>query len=324
MHKISRRNLVLSATAASAAFGLDGPLEFIGSAQAQSYANAKLVDKGFHKFKSGDLEVIQIYDGVWNRPLEDGFVKNASTEQVKGALKGAGMADNIVPTPFTVTVVKIKGEYVMFDAGTGGQFSPATTGLLAAKNMKAAGVDPASIKTIVVTHFHPDHIFGLMAKDTNAQIYPNATIYVPKPELAWWTGSSVPQPAQGLSNRIKATLPGWKNVQQIDGDMEVVPGVRAVATPGHTPGHTSYLVGSAKRPLLVLGDVTNIPVLFAKNPGWQAVFDTDGALAESNRRKIIDRAIAEKLTVTGYHYSMPGAGTFKKDGSGYAFVPVKA
>jgi len=74
----------------------------------------------------------------------------------------------------------------------------------------------------------------------------------------------------------------------------------------------------------VLGDVTNIPLLFVKNPGWQAVFDTDGALAEANRRKIIDRAIAENLTVTGYHYSMPGAGTFKKDGSGYVFVPVKA
>lgn len=76
MDSISRRNFVLSATAASAEFGLDGPLEFIGSAQAQSYANAKLVDKGFHKFKIGDVEVTQIYDGIWNRALEDNFVKN--------------------------------------------------------------------------------------------------------------------------------------------------------------------------------------------------------------------------------------------------------
>jgi len=142
-------------------------------------------------------------------------------------------------------------------------------------------------------------------------------------DLAWWTGN-VPQPAQGISNRVKATLQGWKNVQQVDGDKDVIPGVRAISTPGHTPGHTSYLVGSGKKPLLVLGDVTNIPLLFVRNPGWQAVFDTDGALAETNRRKIIDRAMVENLTVTGYHYSMPGAGTFKKDGNGYAFVPVKA
>jgi len=323
MHNISRRNFVLSATAASAAFGLDGPLEFIGSAQAQSYSNAKLVDKGFHKFKVGNVEVTQIYDGIWNRNFEDNFVKNVPPDQVKGALKGAGLADNIIPIPFTVTVVKMKDQYVMFDSGTGGQVQP-TAGLMSAKNMKAAGIDPEKVKTIVVTHFHPDHIFGLMAKETNAQNYPNATIYVPKAELAWWTGSSVPQPAQGLSNRVKATLPGWKNVQQIDGDKEVVPGVRAIATPGHTPGHTSYLVGSGKQQLLVLGDVTNIPVLFVKNPGWHAVFDTDAALAETNRRKMMDRAIADKLTVAGYHYSMPGAGTIKKDGNGYVFIPVKA
>ncbi len=323
MQNISRRNFVASASAAAAAFGLDGPLEFIGSAQAQKYSNAALVDKGFHKFKIGDIEVTQIYDGIWNRELQDGFVKNAPLDQVKGELKAAGLAENIVPIPFTVTVVKIKGKTTMFDAGTGGQVQP-TAGLMASKNMKAAGIDPAKIDNIVVTHFHPDHIFGLMAKDTNAQLYPNAAIYVPKTELAWWTGSSVPQAGAGLANRIKATLPTWKNVQQFEGDKEIVPGIRALAMNGHTPGHTSYVMGSGRRQLIVMGDVSNIPALFAKNPGWHAVFDSDAAMAEANRRKMMDRAIADKATVTGYHYSMPGAGTFKKDGSGYAFVPVKA
>ena len=90
--------------------------------------------------------------------------------------------------------------------------------------------------------------------------------------------------------------------------------MRAIATPGHTPGHTSYLVGSGKQQFLVLGDVTNIPVLFVKNPGWHAVFDSDAALAETNRRKMMDRAIADKLTVAGYHYNTDddGAGNFKK------------
>ena len=90
------------------------------------------------------------------------------------------------------------------------------------------------------------------------------------------------------------------------------------------PGHTSYLVGSGKKPLLVLGDVTNIPLLFVRNPGWQAVFDTDGALAETNRRKIIDRAIAENLTGDRLSLQHAGCRHVKKDGSGYAFVPVKA
>ncbi|MFZ0263060.1 MAG: hypothetical protein WAL36_24235 [Pseudolabrys sp.] len=98
-------------------------LEFIGSAQAQSYANAKLVDKGFHKFKIGDVEVAQIYDGIWNRALEDNFVKNTPPDQVKAALKAGGLADNIIPIPFTVTVVKMKGKYVIFESGTAGSFS---------------------------------------------------------------------------------------------------------------------------------------------------------------------------------------------------------
>ena len=92
-------------------------------------------------------------------------MKNTPSDQVKAALKAGGLADNIIPIPFTVTVVKMKGKYVMFDSGTGGQVKP-TAGLLAAKNMKAAGIDPTKIETIIVTHFHSDHIFGLMAKDT--------------------------------------------------------------------------------------------------------------------------------------------------------------
>jgi glyoxylase-like metal-dependent hydrolase (beta-lactamase superfamily II) len=199
-----------------------------------------------------------------------------------------------------------------------------TAGLLAAKNMQAAGIDPTKIETIMVTHFHPDHIFGLMAKETNAQVFPNAAIYVPAPELAWWTGTSVPQPMQGLGNRVKATLPTWKNVTPFEGEKEVIPGIKAISTPGHTPGHTSYLVSSRNRQLIVLGDVTNIPLMFVKNPGWHAVFDVDPVMAEANRRKILDRVVAEKATITGYHYGMPGAGSIRKDGKGYAFVPIHA
>ena len=89
-------------------------------------------------------------------------------------------------------------------------------------------------------------------------------------------------------------FPGWKNIRQFEGEIEVVPGVRAISTPGHTPGHTSYHVGSGNQQLIVLGDVTNIRALYLKNPGWHLVFDADPNLAESNRRKMFDRAIADK------------------------------
>ena len=146
MHSISRRGFVISAATAGAAFGLDGPLEFIGSAFAQS--NPALLEKGFVKFKVGDVEVTQIYDGIWNRELQDGFVKNAALTDVQAALKAAGLAENIVPIPFTVTAVTIGGKTTLIDSGTGtpGQVQP-SAGLASAKNMAAAGIDAARWKT---------------------------------------------------------------------------------------------------------------------------------------------------------------------------------
>ncbi|MEQ1710965.1 MAG: MBL fold metallo-hydrolase, partial [Hyphomicrobium sp.] len=310
--------------------GLDGPLEIISPANAQRAAPGKkdatpvnFAERGFAKFKVGDWNVTQIYDGVWEKAHDAGFIKNASIDDVKAALKTGGLTDQHVPITFTITVVERRGKFIMFDSGTGGQLSPLAGKL--GDNMKAAGIDPKSINTVVVTHFHPDHIFGLMAKDTNAQIYPDAEIVVPKAELAWWTDPTVfqklPEARHGLAKRIQATLATWKNVRVVDGEVEVAPGVRALPAFGHTPGHTTYVVNGDK-PFMVLADLTNIPALFVKNPGWHAQFDGDAALAEANRRKLFDRAIADKAIVSGYHYGMPGAGTIQKDGAGYAFVPV--
>ncbi len=330
MSNISRRGIVFSAGAATAAFGLNGSLEFISPAAAQkagSGAGSGTAPKvmGFKRFKVGDVEVTTIFDGVWEKPHDAAFIKNASIEDTKKALVAAKMTDAHVPIPFTVTVVKIKGKYTMFDSGTGGQLAP-TAGLMMSQNMKAAGIDPAKIATIVVTHYHPDHISGMMAKETNAQLFPNAEILVPSAEHKWWTDQSVftklPEARHGLAKRIQATLSVWKNVKQIEVDKEVAPGITSVASYGHTPGHTSYLVASGKKQLLVLGDVANIPALFVRNPGWHAVFDADAAAAEAVRRKLFDRAIADKIIVTGYHFGMPGAGTIAKDGTGYVFKPV--
>jgi glyoxylase-like metal-dependent hydrolase (beta-lactamase superfamily II) len=335
MTDFSRRRMIFSAASASAAFGLAGPLEFIAAANAQkaaagsgsgsgSDAAVKPI-MGFKRFKVGDIEVTTIYDGIWEKAHDAGFIKNASVDDTKKALVAAKLTDAHVPIPFTVTVVKIKGKYVMFDAGTGGQVQP-TAGLMMSQNMKAAGIDPTKISTIIVTHFHPDHIFGLMAKDTNEQVFPNAEIILPAAEYKWWTDASVftklPEARHGLAKRIQATFPTWKNVRQIEGDKEVMAGINAIASPGHTPGHTSFLVNSGKSQLMVLSDVTNIPALFVKNPGWHAAFDADAVQAEATRRKLMDRAIADKMLVTGYHFGMPGAGRFAKDGTGFVFKPV--
>ena len=316
MQSISRRGFVISSAAAGAVFGLDGPVEFVGRAFAQANTGPEVV-----KFKVGDLEVIQMYDGIWQKAHDEKFIRNATLDQTKAALRAGGLTDAHVPITFTITAVRTSRGLVLFDSGTGAQLAP-TAGNITKKDLwKMAGIEPAKVTNIVITHFHPDHISGLMAKDTNEPIFPNAQIHVPAAEYKFWTTPTV---TAGAAKRIQAVFPGWKNIRQFEGEAEVLPGVRAMATPGHTPGHTSYHLASGNQQLIVLGDVTNIRALNLANPGWHLAFDADPVLAEAGRRKIFDRAVAEKITLTGYHWGMPGAGTMTKQGNGYALVPVKA
>lgn len=327
MQSISRRGFVISAATAGAVFGLNKPLEFVAPAFAQA-PNAAQAEKGFAKFKVGDIQVTQIYDGVWEKAHDAGFIKNATVDETKASLKAAGQTEDFIPITFTITVVEVGGKTIMFDSSTGGQTGGPKAGLLVKENLAKAGIDASKISTIMVTHFHGDHVLGLMAKDTNAAVYPNAEIVMPETEYKFWmdpaTVEKLPQGVQGFAKRIQSVFPTWKNIKQVGNDQDAGSGIRTVNTNGHTPGHTSYLMGSAGSQLLVSGDLTNIPALNMKNPGWHLIFDANAALAEENRRKIFERAIADKIVVTGYHFGMPGAGTIVKDGNGYAYVPVSA
>jgi glyoxylase-like metal-dependent hydrolase (beta-lactamase superfamily II) len=314
MQSISRRSFVISAAAAGAAFGLDGPLEFVGKAFAQAPTGPEVV-----KFKVGDVEVIQMYDGIWEKAHDPAFIKNATVDETKAALRAGGVTDAHVPITFTVTALRTPRGLVLIDSGTGAQLAP-TAGNITKNNLwAAAGINPAEVTNIVISHFHGDHITGLMARETNAPVFPKALIHVAATEYKFWTNPAV---TAGAAKRIQSVFPGWSNIRQFEGEIEVVPGVRAISTPGHTAGHTSYHVGSGSSQLIVLGDVTNIRALNVANPGWHLAFDADPNLAEANRRKIFDRAIADKAILCGYHWGMPGAGTLARSGNGYTFTPV--
>jgi glyoxylase-like metal-dependent hydrolase (beta-lactamase superfamily II) len=330
----SRRDFAVGAATAGLFFGLDKPISFIGTAEAQKAPapvgapSAAAIEKGFAKFKVGDIEVTQVYDGpAPAAAIDDTFVPGRSAADVKAALVKGGFSGENRPNFVTVTFVKVKGKTIMFDSSTGGRAWP-TAGFMMARNMYRAGIEPQNINTIVVTHFHPDHISGMISRETNSKVFPDAEIVVPEAELKFWNDPAlegkVPDGQKPLVRRIQATLGKWKNVRQVQDGKEVLPGITALGTYGHTAGHTSYIVASGKRQLLVLGDVTNIPALNLTNPDWSIMFDSDKPMAAATRRKVFDRAIADKMTLAGYHWGMPGAGTIVKDGNGYALVPVKA
>ncbi|MDB5576700.1 MAG: beta-lactamase domain protein [Bradyrhizobium sp.] len=322
MLNLSRRG-VLASAAVAAAFGLhDKRLAFINPARAETPLEPA---NGVYKYKVGSIEVTAVYDGIWRKPHDPTFIKNASVEETKAALAKADMTTEFMPIPLTVIVLKIGDKYVMVDSGSGvGQWQANATNLPA--NMKAAGIERDRIGTILISHFHPDHVWGLMEKGTNAAVFPNAELVVRSAEYNWWTEpgrvEKLPEGRRPAGKRIGDVFPTWKNWKLVEDNAEVAPGVRVVAAPGHTPGHSVFLVSSGRDQLMVSNDTVYVPALLAPHPDWQGAYDQDGAMAVDSRRKLIDRVIADKMMVCGAHFPFPGSGTFTKDGNAYAFAPT--
>jgi glyoxylase-like metal-dependent hydrolase (beta-lactamase superfamily II) len=293
------------------------------AAQAAAPAAGKQA-AAFYRHKVGTYELTAIYDGVWMREIEYDFVRNVGWNGVALAMAEAHMAPRILPTPFTPVVVNTGAKLVLIDTGTGGQFPEPSGSFLA--NLAAAGIDPKAIDLILISHFHADHINGIRDKD-GGMVFPNAEIHVPAPEWAYWMDDA------NMMKAPEAARPAWLNVRRIFRDIagkvqrfesgkELAPGITAMLTPGHTPGHSSFIVASGGQSMLVLGDVTNNPYLFLRNPDWQGIFDVDGPLAVETRRKVFDRAAADRMLLHGYHFPFPATGYVNKTPKGYDLVPA--
>ena len=278
----------------------------------------------FYRLKVGGIEVIRVHDGVAVRPLDAGFVRNAELADVQAALAAVFQPTDTLTIPFTTTVVRTPQHTVVIDTSLG-EFAPPTAGAWRS-NLVAAGVDPAQVDLVVISHFHGDHISGLRGKDGTAA-FPNAKVMVPEAEWAFWMDDGQ------MSRAPEAMQAGFQNVRRVFGPIandvapftdgqELVPGLRVMAAHGHTPGHSVFLVSDGDDQLLVWSDTTNKPELFVRNPTWQAVFDMDGEQATATRRKLLDMAAAERMPVAGYHFPFPATGHIARDGDSYAYVPV--
>lgn len=324
MTALSRR-VLFTASAATAAVATM-PRLGVSDAEAAAPAAGKQ-GPGFYRFKVGDYEITAINDGTWYRSFDEKFVRNAPFAEVQKALSDAFLPTDKLPTPFTALIVNTGSKLVALDTGTGGQMgSMAPQSGTFAANLAAAGIDPKSVDTIVISHFHPDHINGIKTKD-NVLFFPNAEINVPAPEWAFWMDdanmSKAPEAAQGAfrnARRIFSDIA--KDVKRFEPGKEVAPGVTSIAAPGHTPGHTVFSIASGNQSMLYLADTTNNPYLFLRNPDWQGMFDADGNLAAENRKRLLDRASADKMLVHGYHFPFPASGYITRTAKGYDLMPV--
>jgi glyoxylase-like metal-dependent hydrolase (beta-lactamase superfamily II) len=278
---------------------------------------------GTHRIQLGELEAVVVHDGIAVRPdATQGFVTNASPEQVRAAMQAGGMQGTALNNPFNVTVVKTPRGLIMLDVGRG---IPAST---MRANMAAAGLDPAGVILIAHTHFHGDHIGGLT--DANGQaLFPNVPVMVPEGEWAFWNDageeSRGPEARRPAFANVRAKFAPYRDrVTTFRPGAEIAPGITAIGTEGHSPGHVSFLIASGGSQLLVIGDAVNNPAFFMANPDWVPIFDMDPPRAVETRRRLLDRAAADRLMVVGYHFPMPATGRVERAGSGYRLVPASA
>ena len=285
---------------------------------------------GFYRYTVGTFEITVITDGAARVPLPDDFVTNIKKDEVQKALAAAHMNSEIFFNPFNPIVVNTGTKLVLIDTGTGEanyQQSKGAAGQFLA-NLGAAGIDAKAIDTVIISHYHGDHVNGLLRAD-NSLTFPNAEILVPAEEHKSWMDDGEMSRApkgrmEGLFKNNRRVFSGdvLKRLRTYEWDKEVVPGITSVGTPGHTWGHTSHVVASGSSKVFVQADVTHVPYLFARNPGWHAFYDQDGAKAETTRRKVYDMLSAERMLVQGFHYPFPSLGHIEKDGTGYRVVPA--
>lgn len=309
---VTRRTSIAAALAAPALATLPASAQ-----QAAPQAQGSRQAPGFYRSKVGTYEVTVVNDGFNRRPNPaEGFVRNADAAAVTRALEAEMLPTGHLDITFNITFVNTGSELILFDTGTGGLLAP-TAGTMW-DNMAAAGIDPARVNKIVFTHFHGDHVSGLVTREGQAR-FPNAELIVPETEWAFWMGERAPQqPAAMVKGRFGPYAAD--RIRRVASNAEVASGIAGVPTHGHTPGHTSYLISSGSSTLLVLGDVTNHPTINARNPGWHVVFDMDAAEAEATRRRVFDRAAADRTPIVGYHWPFPSIGYVRPQGNGYDVI----
>ena len=284
---------------------------------------------GYYRLKIGGLEAAALFDGGMT-PASDKspFGVDEPPGAVAAALDAALLPKDRVEVPFNVLLVRAGAELVLIDSGCGPHMGAAGGKMFAA--MSAIGVKPEHVTGIILTHAHRDHFGGLLDAEKRP-VFPQAKLFVGKKEHDFWMSSSPdlsgmavpPEATKEFVTGAQTALGAYKDgIQLVAGGDRILENFQLLDTPGHTPGHLAVVVGSGKDALLHFADVSSHHAISFAHPGWRFAFDADPALAVETRRKLFDRAAAERLRLFGAHMPFPGLGRVKKTGAGaYEFVP---
>ena len=264
----------------------------------------------------GEFTVTAVSDGVLNSNHDVILgLDRAESERLTGIPYGQP-----VPLDVNCFLIRHRGKLMLSDAGSGHTMGP-TLGKLP-QNLRAIGIAPEAIDIILLTHLHPDHSLGLVDEADRA-VFPNAEVIVHEIEAAFWLDRA-PQPAdservtRGTLAQRRVTAPYSDRIRRI-ADGEVLPGITAILQPGHTPGHTTWMIESGGDRLLLWGDIVHLASVQMTRPDSTLVFDVEPDVARASRQRVLADAADQRLVVAGAHLPGPGFGRIERAGQGFQF-----
>lgn len=294
---------------------------------APNFGLPTLPQERVHRVKMGDVEIIALYDGATRLPLHERYVSNAPFDEVKKLASAQGLSTEYVELTFTAYLIVSGSRHILLDTGLGEFGSPKeTTGKLL-ESLRLAGYKPEDIDTILISHFHADHISGL--RDSAGKfVYPNAKVWVPTPEYDYWMSDAnmqaAPQQRKGAFDIARRVFVGMPEnmLNKFEPGKEVAPGIFSKAAYGHTPGHTVFEVKSGTNSFYYIADMINVPAFFATHPEWMVASDIDPNSAFKVRQEFLQIVDKSNPLVGGFHFPFPGVGHLKAQSVGYKFYPV--
>lgn len=320
---LDRRSLLAGSASGLAALaaGVGYPAD-----PANARARSAITDApGFLRRKIGDVEVVSLLDGEVAFPVLEfaKFFDGASPEAIAPLNDKARMPAGGFPLLVSAFLVRSGDRLILIDTGAADKFQPPHFGKVPAA-IKAAGYQLSDVDTVLVTHMHGDHVGGLVDGAGNA-LYPNAELVMSDVEHRFWTDDSnaarvaeVQKPFFALSKAVLA--PYAKQIRLFSGTAEVAPGIVPVPLPGHTPGHTGFLINSGPGQLLVWGDALHVAAWQFDRPEWRMAFDIDAEAGVATRLRVLDMASAERLLVGGMHLPFPSFAHVAREGSAYRYI----
>ena len=313
LHKLTHAALYLSI---AGAFGMSSGAAYSAAPMVKTSAPA------YYRTMLGAFEVTALSDGTVKLPVEKILMEpEQKTKEV--------LAKSFLQVPLETSVnaylVNTGNKLIMIDAGTGSLFGPSLGKLIA--NLKASGYEPSQIDDIYLTHLHPDHAGGLMINGEMA--FSNANIHVDQAEADYWLSQKnmeqAPADAKSFFQGAMVSVNSYKAAQKLQTfskDGELLPGLTAHSTHGHTAGHTSYLLESQGEKMLVVGDLIHVASVQLDKPEVTVTFDSHAKEASAMRQKVFAQAAKDGVIVAASHIQFPGMGRLKKTGSSYQWVPV--